>query len=163
MSSGHYPCGAIQHCTEIIPVPQIGLTGRNAHPNRQAEFALRGNRGIDGRTRRLECRAYPVAGVFEQPTIMRRNGVAHDLVVCGQRSSHRLRVGLPPTGRTLYVGEQKGHHARGFAHHVAYRDTIRRLLIGFHPPICDQPACIMPSFLWTGVFSVYTCALGSAD
>ncbi len=32
------------------------------------------------------------------------------LVMGGQRHPHPLRVGLPPTGRTLHIGEQKRHH-----------------------------------------------------
>jgi hypothetical protein len=32
--------------------------------------------------------------------------------VYGQRRPHPLRVGLPPTSRTLHIGEQKRHHPR---------------------------------------------------
>ena len=40
------------------------------------------------------------------------------LVMCGQRRPHRLGVGLPPTGRTLHIGEQKRHHPqRGSRRH----------------------------------------------
>ena len=37
---------------------------------------------------------------------------AQHLVMGGQRRPHRFRVGLPPTGRTLHIGEQERHHPR---------------------------------------------------
>jgi glyoxylase-like metal-dependent hydrolase (beta-lactamase superfamily II) len=56
--------------------------------------------------------------VFEQPAVVGRNGLAQHLVMDCQCLPHRIRVCLPPTGRTFDVGEQKGHHPGGFAHHV---------------------------------------------
>ena len=41
-----------------------------------------------------------------------RRGKPEDIVVCGQRHPHPLGVGLPPTGRTLHIGEQKRHQPR---------------------------------------------------
>jgi hypothetical protein len=36
---------------------------------------------------------------------MRLNLVAQQLIVCGQRRPHVIRVGFPPTGGTLNIGE----------------------------------------------------------
>ena len=43
---------------------------------------------------------------------MRLDRRAQHLVVRGERRPHAIRVGLPPTGRTLNIGEQKRHHPR---------------------------------------------------
>ena len=43
---------------------------------------------------------------------MRLDRPAQYLVVGGQRDPHLVRVCLPPTGRTLHIGEQKRHHPR---------------------------------------------------
>ena len=51
-----------------------------------------------------------VIGVLEQEAAVRLNRRAQHLVVGSQRRSHRVRVGLPPTGRTLDIGEQKRHN-----------------------------------------------------
>jgi hypothetical protein len=86
--------------------------GRQPHPHRQLQHPLRGHRRIKRTPRRGECRTHPITGVLEQPAPMRLDRPGEDLVVCGQRHPHRIRVGLPPTGRTLNIGEQKRHHPR---------------------------------------------------
>ena len=43
---GHHPRSSIQHRTEIITLAQLGFPGRNPHPHRQFQFALRGYRRI---------------------------------------------------------------------------------------------------------------------
>ena len=126
VSSGHYPCGAIQHCTEIIPVPQIGLTGRNAHPHRQLQRPLRSDRGVDGRLRRRERRRHTIAIVAEQKTVVRLDRGAQHLVMRLKGRPHRIRVGLPPTGRPLNIGDQKRHNPRrrnpsGHSHRISHR------------------------------------------
>ena len=64
-------------------------------------------------SRRREGRAHAVAGVLEQPTVVRVNGFAQQLVVSSERGPHRVRVGLPPPGRPLDVGEQERDDSRG--------------------------------------------------
>ena len=43
---------------------------------------------------------------------MRLDRPVQHLVMGGQRRTHAIGVGLPPTGRTLDIGEQKRHHPR---------------------------------------------------
>ena len=118
MPGGHHSCGSIEHRTEVIILAQLGFTGRNPNPDRQLQLALCGYGGIHRRFRGGEGGAYPVAGVFEQPTPVRLNRRAQHLVMGGQCRPHPLRVGFPPTSRTLHIGEQKRHHPRrGSRHH----------------------------------------------
>ena len=112
MPGGHHPCGTIQHRTEVIPTPQLGFAGRQPHPHRQLQRPLRGHRGIHRRTGRGERGAHTVTGVLEQPAPVRLNRPAQYLVMRGQRHPHPIGVGLPPTGRTLNIGEHKRHHPR---------------------------------------------------
>ena len=46
MPGGHHPRSTIQHRTEVVPVPQLGFAGRNAHPHRQLQRPLRGHRSV---------------------------------------------------------------------------------------------------------------------
>ena len=62
---------------------------------------------------------------------MRLDRRAQHLVVDDERRPHRLRVGLPPTGRTLDIGEQKRHHPRrssrrrsGHPRSISQTDTL---------------------------------------
>jgi hypothetical protein len=50
--------------------------------------------------------------VLEQPTAVGFHHLAQHLVMRGQSDPHPIRVRLPPTGRTLNIGEQKRHHPR---------------------------------------------------
>ena len=52
------------------------------------------------------------AGGDESDTIYFSPNYWQQYVVDHQRRPHRLRVGLPPTRRTLHIGEQKRHHPR---------------------------------------------------
>jgi hypothetical protein len=52
-------------------------------------------------------------------------GVPQDLVVAGQGDLHGRGVSLPHLGGTLYVGEQKGESACGWAGH----DTLMSSLL----------------------------------
>ena len=106
---GHHACGPIQNHAEIVARTQFGFAGPQPHAHRQLQPALRGHRGIHSRTRRGERGAHPVTGVLEHPTPVRLDRRAQHLVMGGQGDPHRVRVGLPPTGRTLNVGEQEGH------------------------------------------------------
>jgi hypothetical protein len=36
----HHPRGAVEHGAEVVPVPQLGLPSRNAHPHRQLQRPL---------------------------------------------------------------------------------------------------------------------------
>ena len=116
MPGGHHPRRTIQHRTEVIPAAQLGFPGRQPHPHRQLQRPLRGHRRIHRRARRGERGAHAVAGVLEQPTPVPLDRGAQYLVMRGQRHPHRLRVGLPPTGRTLNIGEQKRHNTRSSGH-----------------------------------------------
>ncbi len=74
MPRRHHPRGAVQHGAEVVAAAQFGLAGGDTHPHRQLQRSLSGDRGIDRRTRRGEHRAHPVAGVVEQPAIVRFDG-----------------------------------------------------------------------------------------
>jgi hypothetical protein len=50
--------------------------------------------------------------VLEQPAPAPLDRRAQHLVMCGEGLPHQIRVRLPPTGRTLNIGEQKRHHPR---------------------------------------------------
>jgi hypothetical protein len=109
VTGGHHACGAIQNRSEVVALTQLGLAGRQPHPHRQFECPLRGHRRIDRRSRRGERGAHTVAGVFEQPAAVRLDRLAQRLVVCREGDPHPVRVGFPPTRRTLDIGEQKRH------------------------------------------------------
>jgi len=67
----HHPRGTVQHRAEIVPVAQLCLTGRNAHPHRQLHPTLGSDRSIDRRARRGERGSHPVTGVAEQKALVR--------------------------------------------------------------------------------------------
>jgi hypothetical protein len=50
---------------------------------------------------------------------MRFDRGAQHLVMRHKGRPHRVRVGLPPTGRTLHIGEQKRHHPRRSSRRVS--------------------------------------------
>jgi hypothetical protein len=108
----HHPLGAIEHHTEVVRPPQLRLAGRQPHPHRQLQLKLRSHRRLDRRFWRGERCAHPVTGVLEQPAPVRLHRPAQDLVVRGESQLHPIGVGLPPTRRTLDIGEQKRHHPR---------------------------------------------------
>ena len=110
MPSGHHPLGTVQHRAKIIGSPQLGFTGRQSHPDRQLQLLLCGHRGIDRGPRRRERGTHAVTGVFEHEAAVRLDRRAQHLVMRGQRRPHPVRIGLPPTGRTLDIGEQKRHN-----------------------------------------------------
>jgi hypothetical protein len=112
VTGGHHACGPIQNRSEIVALRQLGFAGRDPHPHRQLQRPLRGHRGIDRCPRRGERGTHPVTGVLEQEAAVRLNRLAQHVIMGGQRRPHPLRVGLPPTGRTLDIGEQKRHHPR---------------------------------------------------
>ena len=112
VSGGHHPRSPVEHRAEIVTVPQFGLTGRQPHPHRQLQRSLRSDRSINRRPRRRERGSHTVTGVAEQKPVVPLDRGAQHLVMGGQRHPHRIRVGLPPTGRTLDIGEQKRHHPR---------------------------------------------------
>ena len=105
VTGGHHACGPIQNRSEIVARTQFGFAGRQPHPHRQLQPPLRGHRGIHRRTRRGERGAHPVTGVLEHEPAVRLDRRAQHLVMGGQGFPHPIRVGLPPTGRTLNVGE----------------------------------------------------------
>jgi hypothetical protein len=127
---GHHPRRTIEHRAEIVALAQLGFTRRQPHPHRQLKRLLCGHGGIHCRIRRGESRAHTVAGVLEQEAAVRLDRRTHYLVMGGQRRPHLIRVGLPPTGRTLYIGEQKSHHPR--------RSSRRR---SGHPSRISQQTC----------------------
>ncbi len=49
MARSHHPRSTIEHRTEVIPVAQFGLAGREPHPHRQLQPPLRGHRRIHRR------------------------------------------------------------------------------------------------------------------
>jgi hypothetical protein len=59
----HYPCSTVEHRSEVVVVPQLGLPGRNAHSHRQLEFPLGCDSGDDRRFGRRESGYHPVSGV----------------------------------------------------------------------------------------------------
>ena len=108
----HHPRGPIQHRTEVVRLPELRLAGGQSHPDRQLKLLLRGKRGVDGRSSRGECCTNTIAGVLERPAPMRFDRAAQHLVMGCQGGPHALRISLPPTGRTLDIGEQERHDAR---------------------------------------------------
>ena len=55
---------------------------------------------------------------------MRLDRLAHHRVVLGEGDPHPLGVGLPPTGRTLNVGEQKDNIGVPFAPYLYTVSTM---------------------------------------
>ena len=113
MTRGHHSRRTVEHRAEIVVVSQFGLAGRDAHPNRQFQLPLRGDRGLDRRHRRDERSGTPRrrCGLNRKPSFA-SIGVAQYFVVRSQCNPHRVGIGFPPTGRTLNIGEQKGHDPR---------------------------------------------------
>ena len=112
MPGGHHPRSPVEHRTEVVTLPQLCFAGRDPHPDRQIQFPLRGHCSIHRRSRRRECGADTVTGVLEHEAAVRLDGGAQHLVMRGEGFSHAIGVGLPPTGGTLNIGEQKRHHPR---------------------------------------------------
>ena len=112
MPGGHHPRSSVEHRTEISTLAQLGFPGRQPHPYRQLKLRLRGHRRINRSPGGGERGTHPVTGVLEHEAALRLDHLAQHLVMGGQRGPHRIRVGLPPTGRTLDIGEQKRHHSR---------------------------------------------------
>jgi hypothetical protein len=71
VTGGHHPRCTVEYRTEVIPVTQFGLAGRQPHPHRQFQFALRGYGSIHRCPWWRECGAHTIAGVLEQPTAVR--------------------------------------------------------------------------------------------
>ena len=66
-----------------------------------------------------------------------------------QRRPHRLRVGLPPTGRTLNIGEQKRHDTRrrdhrGHPHRMSQGSGLTSNIVG-SGPVAGNP-CFASKF-----------------
>ena len=112
MTGGHHSRGAVERRTEVVRIAKLGFAGRDAHPHRQFQFPLRGNSSLHRRLRRGERRTHAVTGVLEQIAAVRPDRCAKNLVMRGQRGSHGLRIGFPPTCRTFHVGEKKRHNPR---------------------------------------------------
>ena len=116
MPGGHHPCSTIQHRTEVIPIPQFGFAGRQPHPHRQLQCPLCGHRRIHRRARRGERGTHPSPVCLNnQPpcaSIASRNTSSW----AARAIRMLVRVGFPPTGRTLNVGEQKRHDTRRSGH-----------------------------------------------
>jgi hypothetical protein len=62
----HHPRSPVEHRTEVISVPQFGLTSRQPHPHRQLQRPLRSDRSVDRRHRRCERRDHTITGVAEE-------------------------------------------------------------------------------------------------
>ena len=48
---GHHPGCAVERGAEVVVTPLFGFTGRDAHPDRQFQRALRGDGRVDRRLR----------------------------------------------------------------------------------------------------------------
>ncbi len=92
MAGGHHPRRPVEHRPEVVPVPQFGFAGRDAHADRQLKLPLRVDRRVDGRHRRGKRRSHPVPGVAEQEAIVCLDRGAQHLVMRGQRHPHPVRV-----------------------------------------------------------------------
>ena len=92
MPGSHHPRGPVEHRAEVVPVPQFGLTGRNAHPHRQLQSALGRDRSVNGGPRRGERGNHAVTGVAEHKTVVRLNRGAQHLVMRQKGRPHRIRV-----------------------------------------------------------------------
>ena len=126
MSGGHHPRCAIQRRTEIVSITELGLPRHQPHAHGQLQYLLRGHRSVDSGLRRPERGTDAVAGVLEQETVVLLDRHTQHVIVDDQRGPHIRRVGLPPTGRTLDIGEQKRHDPRrrvprGHSHRIAHR------------------------------------------
>ena len=114
MPGGHHPRRTVQHRTEVVPVAQLCLTGRQPHPHRQLQRPLRSHRGIhrDLGEAKAAHTPSPVCLNMKPPCA---SIAAQHLVMGGQRRPHRIGVGLPPTGRPLDIGERNVITAEGAA------------------------------------------------
>ena len=140
MPGGHHPRRTVEHRTEVVRPPQLGLAGRDPHPDRQLQRPLPSHRGINRTSGRGERGAHPVAGVLEHKAAVRLNRPAQHLIVGGQRRPHPVGVGLPPTGRPLDIGEQECHHPRrssrpisGHPRRLSHRTRSTWHLAGIRP------------------------------
>ena len=105
MPGRHYPRSTIERRTEVVTLAEFCFPGRNPHPHRQLQRLLRGHRSINRGFWRGERGAHPVTGVLEKEAAVRLDRLAQHLVMGGQRHPHPVSIGLPPTGRTLNIGE----------------------------------------------------------
>ena len=127
MSQGTYPGSPVDGPTRIVAlVTALHVAGMHPHPHRHR---LTGERLLDGQAAGNRV-AGPGEGRHErvpQPLLNRPHPVVtahlliHDLVQACDGSAHALRVGLPPSGGAVHVGEQQRHRPRrqqkiAFAH-----------------------------------------------
>jgi hypothetical protein len=78
---GHHPSSPVEHRAEVVPVAQLGFTGRNPHPRRQLQRPLRGARRVDRRHRKGKRGDHTISGVAEQETLVRLDRGTQHLVV----------------------------------------------------------------------------------
>ena len=112
MPGGHDPCGPVEHRSEVIPVAQFGFP--LAMPMRTGNSSRRCAVTAASRAAFGEANA----ATTPSPVWLNRNP-SYDSIAVRSTSScassaapHRVGFGLPPTGRTLNIGEQEGHDAR---------------------------------------------------
>ena len=151
MPGSHHPRSAVEHRAEVVPVPQFGLAGRQPHPHRQLQRPLRSDRSVDSALRRRERGGHAVTGVAEQKTVVRLDRGAQRLVVREQGQPHPIRVGLPPTGRTLNRVNRKVTPPTGQPpswHRLGPRD------MPFEAELCGHRAIAIPIVAIGGVVAV---------
>ncbi len=86
--------------SEELLLELLCLAGRQPYPHRQLQRALRSDSGVNGEFRRGERGTYPIAGVLEQPALVRLDRGAQHLVVREQgRTVPPRRAARPRIGR----------------------------------------------------------------
>jgi hypothetical protein len=92
--------------------------------------------GTGGRAQRVvgtaEHRVHPVAPHLHDPAIAGQDRVTEERVVPREVVLHRVGEVFPETRRTLEIGEEEGHRARGASVHAG---EGRPDVAGADPPI----------------------------
>lgn len=120
MTCRHDSRASVHHGTEEITSARLDDTAMDPHAHTQR---LDVDTRAFGAQRELvlevECRAHGIGDGFEggdgtvarpvdQRAVMTADDLGDEQVMIAQESVHRLGIGVPPLGRALDVGEQKG-------------------------------------------------------
>ena len=117
MPGRHQPGGPIHAGSEVVPVPLIGHAEVDSHSDaycaqgRLGQCLLDVDRHKHGVKRALEYGGECITRGREDRAAVLLDHRSDDLIVAGERRTHRLGVGLPQPCRPLHVREQERHRA----------------------------------------------------
>ena len=122
----HESSGTVEGWSEVVAIAFVGLAGVQRHsdvqrdriePDLLGKGALNLSRGVESGVGCFERHRKAVPTGREHIARVRVGDAPNDLIVDAESRVHRRWVFLPLGGRSLDVGEQKRHRARGWSRH----------------------------------------------